>query len=307
METERGGFLVLATGILMALLALAAVSVDAGWLFINSRSLQSAVDLAALAAAQELPENPAAAQAAAIAYLQRNGIPDAEIESIRFAAEDRQIEVRARRTVPLLLGRLVGDAAVTLRAEATATALAVSEAAGVVPWGHEVETFVYGAEYALKWGAGDPDGPQHRGNYHIIDVAGGMTPQQYTEWVANGYWAQSVVVGQEIQTRPGNLGNATERGVSRRIARAAGYNCNLPDLDPDCPLIVVVPVVDSFVDVNGRGEVRVKGFARFLITRLQPEDSGNHTVYGIYLAHLEQLPASDNAGHFGMKRLFLTR
>jgi hypothetical protein len=69
---ERGTVLVLAAAAMVVVMGVAALSIDVGLLIHERQSVQNATDAGALAGAQELPDNSAAAQAKAIQYVLQN-------------------------------------------------------------------------------------------------------------------------------------------------------------------------------------------------------------------------------------------
>ncbi|MEX2228219.1 MAG: VWA domain-containing protein [Dehalococcoidia bacterium] len=112
--------------------------IDLGLMFSERRAAQSAADLAALAAAQDLPvraNDPQfearieTAQATALAFLAANGY-EGSVEgtdvavTTQYADDPAKIEVTAGRSVHWLLGRLIGlpDQRVDARAVAAANA-----------------------------------------------------------------------------------------------------------------------------------------------------------------------------------------
>ena len=70
-RAERGQILPIAALAMVALLGITAFAVDVGYAYYAKRQLQSAVDAAALAGAQDLP-NATTAQATAISYAAAN-------------------------------------------------------------------------------------------------------------------------------------------------------------------------------------------------------------------------------------------
>lgn len=304
---QGGSTLIMVAVAVMVLLGIGALVTDVALALVHRQELQQAADLAALAGAQELPENPDAAVAVATSYLLENGIGPGEVGNIHTDRENREIDVRVRRSLPLALARLLGFGQVQVSARATAAAYPVAEASRVVPWGQEAQDLVYGREYRLKWRAPDPSGGCCHGNYQILNLTGSMRPNQYEEWVASDYDGPPIRAGQRVLTRTGTLGNHTVQGLERRKERNPDADCTPPAPDPDCPLIVTVPVVRSFVDINGVGEVEVLGFARFLVTRTEPDISGNVAVYGVYLTDWAELPASPAGRYFGLTNISLVR
>lgn len=124
--------LVLMGLLLPVLFAFTAVVVDIGYLYVTRRMLQNAVDAAALAGAQFLPEDPETARATANTYLANNiwatspGSLPGSVDSItitvgrKFVPNDI-ITVTANRQVSFVVGPLVGFAG--FNAAATATAI----------------------------------------------------------------------------------------------------------------------------------------------------------------------------------------
>lgn len=76
---ERGVVLVWMAAMMAVLLAMAGFAVDLGSWYLRSSKLQRAADAAALAGVVWMPGDPAAAQAAAVATLQRNGIDTSQV------------------------------------------------------------------------------------------------------------------------------------------------------------------------------------------------------------------------------------
>jgi uncharacterized membrane protein len=125
---ERGATAILFAFSLVALLGFGAMAVDVGSFFYEKRRLQTANDLAALAAASDIPR----AQAAAQASVTQNGFQNGNIRAIQpgvytpdpaKAAEDRfvsgpaatanAVRIDMRMTTPLLLGRALAASTTT--------------------------------------------------------------------------------------------------------------------------------------------------------------------------------------------------
>jgi hypothetical protein len=305
-KSEKGAVLALVVLLALFLFGAAAIAADAGLLYYEKRTLQSAADLAVLAGAQELPKRPKQAREVALAVLAANGINSGEIDSVRVERLDTELVVRLKRSVGLFFARVLGWHSSLVPVQARARVEAVSTSAAVVPWGIESDTeeYVHGEEYVLKWNAGNHDAPL-AGNYHILNYTGKMTPNDYSDWVAYNY-PGTVSVGDVVETKTGNLGIHTRNGLQRRALNAESYNCSLPDPEPACPMVVIVPIVRTFVDMNGHGHVVVEGFGRFLITRWEEDgNTPNITVYGAFLERMEDKAVSPDARNVGMKRIVL--
>jgi Flp pilus assembly protein TadG len=86
-KDERGTVFVIVVAALVALLGLAAITIDVGLLFLSRGRLINAVDMAALSGAQFLPENPVAAENAGRDYAVKNGARADEVNIAVIAAE----------------------------------------------------------------------------------------------------------------------------------------------------------------------------------------------------------------------------
>jgi hypothetical protein len=84
LRSERGQALVLAALSMVVVLGFAAMAIDVGYWYSQKREVQKAVDAAALAGAQELPDDYVMAETVARDYLARNGITDEDTVSITF-------------------------------------------------------------------------------------------------------------------------------------------------------------------------------------------------------------------------------
>ncbi|MDA1003898.1 MAG: VWA domain-containing protein [Chloroflexi bacterium] len=133
---ERGQALPLMLAAVMLCTLFGVLVVDLGLMFTERRAAQSAADLAALAAAQDLPVRATdpqfaaridTATATAISFLAANGYEQgvngrAVSVVTTYGGDPAHIEVTAGRTVPWLFGRLLGLANPRVNARAVAAA-----------------------------------------------------------------------------------------------------------------------------------------------------------------------------------------
>src|SRR3989304_6214559 len=84
LRSERGQALVLAALAMLVILGFAAMAIDVGYWFSQKREVQKAVDAAALAGAQELPDDSVLAETVAREYLTKNGVTDTDTISVTF-------------------------------------------------------------------------------------------------------------------------------------------------------------------------------------------------------------------------------
>src|SRR2546423_754463 len=96
-RSEQGQTVVMSLVFMTVLLGMAALVVDVGSWFLDRRQLQSAVDAAALAAGQELPD-AASAEQAARDYATKNGLASPSITFSSQDSADDTIDIGATRT-----------------------------------------------------------------------------------------------------------------------------------------------------------------------------------------------------------------
>lgn len=290
LRDQRGAVMVLAAGALTALLSMAALAVDVGVLYLNKTQLQNAVDAAALAGVQELPTSSSLAVSSASQYAALNG-KAADAATATVLGSDR-VKVTATRPVALFFARVFGQNEATVGATATAKIDPASGASGIVPFGLAMnQTFDFGTTYTLKLGGGDG----YAGNFQALSL-GGTGADQYRENIKKGYDG-IVRIGDWILTETGNMVGPTKDGVSYRVDAdpAATYDA----VQEGSSRIIVVPLLES-LEVNGRKDVRVKGFAAFFLESMTGqvvtgkflhlvvagEIGGGATDYGVYAAGL---------------------
>ena len=130
---EKGQGLVLAGLVLFVVIGFTALVLDVGLFMEEKRQIQNSVDAAALAAAQELPGDIAAAEDIALEWLGKNGLEAGDGVSIDFRctstyqiacdpATDRYdtIQVSVDRNVPLNFAPVLGLNEIDLSAKAAA-------------------------------------------------------------------------------------------------------------------------------------------------------------------------------------------
>jgi hypothetical protein len=134
LRSERGQTMVLTTLFVAALLGIAALVLDLGSWFRNQRDLQAVADAAALAGAQELPEDTSLARSRAIDYTTKNGgaSPGITFTSTLGGGPDT-IRVELERPAPGFFAKVFGVNSVQIRAHAAARASYPSAARWVAP------------------------------------------------------------------------------------------------------------------------------------------------------------------------------
>lgn len=254
----------------------AALVTDIGMLAIEKARLNNAVDAATLAAARAYIERPGTERNTAASYLQKNGFSNAVFD-LHINDTAKTVEVIASTPVPFGLGRILGIDGATARATATGSVLPVMGVnSGIRPFAIEQMPLTLGAEYTLKEGGGDGT----TGNYGAIEL-GGAGAKSYLNNIISGYSGR-LMVGDQIDTEPGNMSGPTSTGVTELISECThNPKCTPQSFEPDCPRLITIVIVDS-LDVNGRSTVTITGFASFFLTGVKGVGRES-IVYGTFV------------------------
>lgn len=225
-ERQRGVSIAIMGVFLTVLLGSAAFTVDLGQGWMKRRSMVTATDSAALAAAQAYAENTSdGCGVEAPGYLADN-VSDAQLQSCqRFdGGNDDGVEyvtVEANRPVDYIFGPIIGfdgiDAYSTTSVQVQGASIV---SGGLRPFGI-CSAFLdglsptpepnNGVQYVIEYGRTDQAGPCSSdvpGNWSVLDFNGGSNPQgEINEWVENGYDGE-VVIGEWYEGNPGSYSNA---------------------------------------------------------------------------------------------------
>jgi hypothetical protein len=135
-RNEQGQTLVLTTLFVLALVGMAALVIDLGTWFRAQRDLQAVADSAALAGAQELPDDTSLARSRAIEYMTKNA--DGSTPLISFSSSTpgfgpNTIRVELTRNAPGFFAKAFGVDSVNVHGKASARATYPSAARWVAP------------------------------------------------------------------------------------------------------------------------------------------------------------------------------
>jgi hypothetical protein len=257
-KNEHGSVSILVMLMMVVILASTGAVIDVGVVLVNRTQLSNALDYAALAGAQELPDNTSDARAVATDYLIQNNVNPSDV-IIAIGSEGKSITITGNRPVEYAFLRIVGLQGTTVNAQSKVVLGAVSSIkGGLRPFAIEDFPYAYGAEVVLKQGAGDG----YHGNYGVVAL-GGSGSSVYEANALYGY-AGTVSIGDELNTEPGNMANVSNQlqtyinGISDTFANHTRKSDRL----------WTVPLVDS-LEENGRGSVIVTGFAQVYVEQVQ--------------------------------------
>ncbi|NLJ40416.1 MAG: hypothetical protein GX352_02215 [Clostridiales bacterium] len=118
---EDGQALVLFVLLLVVLIGIAALVIDVGTAHAAKAKMQSAADAAALAGAQKLPDDKAAAEIAATTYAVQNEVDESKTDvTTSYQGDPNMIEVFCSKDVPFSLANVLGLGGTSVTARAVA-------------------------------------------------------------------------------------------------------------------------------------------------------------------------------------------
>ncbi|HAS74344.1 MAG TPA: hypothetical protein DCS67_09390 [Clostridiales bacterium UBA8960] len=257
MTNEKGSISILVMVMLVVLLGSAGAAIDVGVVILDRTELSNALDYAALAGAQELPEKPLKAIQIAKDYLAQNGINPDDV-TITVAVDNKSIELLGNRDVQYTFLKVLGLNETTVEAQSKVILGATrSVKGGLRPFAVEDFPYQYGAVVTLKQGAGDG----YHGNYGVVALGGsGSSVYEYNAFY--GYDGE-ISIGDEINTEPGNMAN-----VSNQLQTYINDIPHTFETHPrDSERLWTVPLVSTLI-VSGRDTVTVTGFAQVFVENI---------------------------------------
>ncbi|TAK27604.1 MAG: hypothetical protein EPO21_23850 [Chloroflexota bacterium] len=302
LRNQRGVIAPTVALLMFVLLGFSALVTDVGLVYSVRRQMQNAVDMAALAGANQLLtdaltfESLSMRQAItdnAAGVATANGIATGELEPLVFSYRNLSarlnptITVAAHRDVNLLFASVLGFSSQRVRVEATSV-IGRLRPFGLWPWGVTQDSLVYNQELSLKVGARQ----NATGNFMALDfdredqTGGARSYQKYIRNKFNGAPPAPVPPNTwSVPTETGNMVGPTRDPVMDLLGMPA---CTY-GTDIRCPRIGLVPVLQAMTwnEVAGKSEVVVVDFAIF---RLDSWDNGgtgrgNDTVRGQFLTY----------------------
>jgi Putative Flp pilus-assembly TadE/G-like len=308
---QRGQSLVLSLVFLTVLVGMAALVVDVGSWYRADRKLQANADAAALAAAQELPANTAAAEATALDYAATNdgGLEAKNVKFRTTVIPNDTVEVTTDRPSPGFFAQLFGRDSVDVRATAAARVGVLASAIGAAPiavdWEHEMlhcdppsscwgryedGTLVPGRMTTVDFFKTGP------GAFRIVNIdssRGGTGLTDIGEWIRTGY-LDAADVNQWYYSDPGIKPN------SSHVKDALDFRLgNEPDL--------LFPVYNATEAEGSNFKYYVIGFAVFHVTSWEIHGSKDSRINGYFMDMVwTGIPASSGgAPSFGARAVQL--
>ncbi len=267
---ERGVVAVIATLMLTALVGMAALVVDLGWLYVVRGELQNGADAGALAGAVDLAlSGTSDAQTMAVAYATQPTLyritsppPGPGAVAVSFPASN-QIRVRVGPTaVPTIFARIWGISTADVAAVAVARVerrIIGSGPGNLLPFGVNRDVVDADGDGNYDLGISVDIYPHNEasGNFGLLDLDGGCNSNNDTiDWIEHGYddvfvipeGAGFVNVGGDT----GISGNSLSGAISSRIGER-----------------VLLPVFDQVTGVGSNTTFRVVDFIGAIIQGFQ--------------------------------------
>jgi Flp pilus assembly protein TadG len=193
-RNERGQAFLFTVVWMVVLLGMAGLVIDFGSWYLSQRRLQADADAAALAGAQQLPDNVAAAEGDATSYAQKNGysLPPAGMTISGAIVPNDSITVDVDKSAPTFFMNLFGVSSVAISATATARSDLIGQARYVAPIAVNIKHPLltgpgcpcFGVATTLPLGkTGAP------GAFDLIDLdnSSGNGASTLGSWILNGY------------------------------------------------------------------------------------------------------------------------
>jgi Flp pilus assembly protein TadG len=281
LKSERGQAFVLAAVAMVMCLGMAALVLDVGNWFRDKRRLQGTVDAAALAGAQQLPDDSSGAQAQALSYANKNG-GDVAGSSIvitsQYQANDT-ISVTGQRNDPGIFTRVIAIPGADITAKATARVGPPAQALHVAPMvvycGHQLiqncnndHTPQFNVPTTMDY---DPMGaPGAFGMLNLDGESGTLGSSTEADWILNGF-DKYLGLG-KYRSDPGT------KFSSQNIQSA---------LDDRMNTVLLFPVFKTLEDQGQNAQYDIIGWIGFYLTGY--EIHGNSaTLHGYFTTYIAQ-------------------
>jgi Flp pilus assembly protein TadG len=299
LRRENGQSMVMFAIALVAILGCCALCFDVGVMAIAKSDLQISADAAALAGAQELPDDPTEAVALARSYAEKNGVPADEVV-VTISDDARAITVEIGRTSATQFARIFDVASTRAKAKATARIGIAASVPWIVPfvipepavcdYDHVYVMRMYGAgpysryyqypsDYRGKypsWPKNDPY-PWHF-DYMNVKIKPGSNPsiefQDYLSYLRNGF-RETFKVGQDmLYYAPSSGGRESVNTFSSRIE--ADSNTDHTKAKVGDARVMLIPVVENLLPRNTRENTKVEiiGFVGVFLQKVYKNSYG---------------------------------
>jgi hypothetical protein len=305
LRDESGQVMVLTALFMVVMIGMTAFVVDVGSWFRAQRATQSTVDAAALAGAQALPSDPAAATSLAVNYGDKNGggVAGANITITSKYQPNDTIRISTTKPAPGFFSSVLGIGGVTVGAHASAIAGVPTQAEYVAP-------IVVNIKHPDLSGPGCPAacfGPSHEttlplgktgapGAFDLLNLNQNQTngtvgASTMADWIQNGFSKYLPLGG--YFSDPGAKYNGSEIGNA---------------LDARAGTDLLFPVYDTLIDQGSNATYHIIAWVGFhLLSGSLQGNSGTLDGYFTKVIWQGIVPASgpDNIPDLGVHSIAL--
>jgi len=301
-KNQDGQAVVLMVISLAVLTGMAALVLDVGLWMRTDRRLQQTADAAALAGAQMLPANPAAASSTALTYANKNGgdVLSADVVVTSTFTSNDTISVTARKTESGIFSKVLGINSANIKADAKARVDSPQQARYVAPMvvscdhpliqncnGDHTPTF--NQETTMDF---DPMGaPGAYGMLNLANDNGTPGSSDEGEWILHGF-DKYLDIG-KYRSDPG--------------AKFSSQNVN-GALDARVGTVLLFPVYKTLDGTGQNAEYEIIGWIGFHLNS-EVTHGNNATLTGYFTEYIAQgILASSGSGipsTFGVKSIQL--
>lgn len=295
-KKEEGSVTVLAVLAMVIFLALLALVLDGGQLYLAKNRLQKVSDASTLAGAQDLPKNPAKAEEAVRYTIEQTGLQVDNL-TVNFQSSNTTLKVSMSKKVNLIFANALGIEDPIIQATATVQLLPLTSGKGAVPLGVEYSADLsYGNQKVLKVGESTV------GNFGALALTG-PGAKDYEIDLKNGY-EFTLKVGDVLETQTGNIVGPTKRAIDYRLSLCP--NSTYINYSSNCSRIVLVPVFKAIAtEQNQVKQVQVVGFSSFFLESVTSTSTGAEVI-GRFIEKTyngNYLQNQTNYGTYGFKLL----
>lgn len=291
-RNEQGAFTVITVFAMVGFLAILALVVDFGSLYLEKQQLQKMADAAVLAGAQEMPGSYINAKEEMNKVIQYNN-GDPNHFTYQTNRTFTKLEVTGLTKGTLYFANMFGITEPDLSVKATVELQPITSAKGAIPLGIKPTTdLAFGTYQTIKVS------DSTYGNFGAIELTGSGA-NNYENDLKNGY-SETLSIGQILSYENGKMTGATIDAISARINHCptATYT-NFPK---DCKRVVLVPIIEQL----DRKQVKVMGFATFFIEKVTSPSSGAE-VSGRFINWVQNGESSTGQTDYGTYVMRLTQ
>ena len=313
-SAEDGQTLVVFVLFMFAVIGMAGLAIDVGHWYQEKQAVQAEADAAALAGASVLPSGWSTAVSVASANLAKNAKPGdtPTYTNTTNQTNHDSVTVSVTRESRSFFTSAFGIDSVPITASAQATVQSyttVTSNHDIMPWGVMKNSFTPGQAYNIY----TDNSSSNNGalslpyvNNTNCPVPNGANP--YRDEISGALNACPVSVGEMLDVKPGQNAGPTRQGIDTRITTFRPLNAIVDYSDPahatvidsSSKQLVLIPIVEDPGGgtnwLNGSGQVRVVGFAWFVITGPPGYTNNGKTVTGVFVGLEDPATAGDQTG-----------